>query len=547
MEQPIESACAAAETSMLSYYDSFDDPSITNGFGDLDSPANLDDLMQRIQSSVSRSFVLDFNDNAAYAAFDLPTASLGRLLSTERPDTPSARWINIWYPYYQRPLLSLLAKQYDFSPRLLGLMCSDPRVQRGPPPRSHAKAKGKAARHAWSAHSPTPSEVEKGSDELSVLSSASASNHDSVAGGNLYRIVDDTWHYTTVDFGWSYVCIGYNSLYVLCEDNTVISINEDPFPYAEGRLDELQQRILQETQRNLVNVFRSLSRVDEAARMAHNPMTLLPLRTRLGDTPEETAHHEPDTPGLLLYYLFENFHNSYTLVTRKESRYGVELNELRAQMFAKPELCHIDRLDSIGKELGVLGRHYQSYMRIIDRILEPQTATPAPTQSSRNLDERSEQASLRTIRPLPTEKQETPLGVSLTSAARVRFQRLKDLIDLYALSEVDEYTKQKNALVALNFNLIALQESLAMERLTKVALLITKATILFLPVSLMSAYFGVDLGGAGYTVREYWVTFAVVLVCSWIAFFVFGVVSGSVQTVDFFVGLWAGLRRIWER
>ena len=82
----------------------------------------------------------------------------------------------------------------------------------------------------------------------------------------------------------SFVCMGYNSLYsiedstedsaggrlprcvrlwtwlILCDDHTVISINEDPFPFSQGRLVESQHRTLTETRRNLVNVLRSLSR-----------------------------------------------------------------------------------------------------------------------------------------------------------------------------------------------------------------------------------------------------------------------------------------------
>ncbi|KAK1066646.1 hypothetical protein LTR74_007016 [Friedmanniomyces endolithicus] len=571
MERPTEVACATAEIDMHAYYDSFDDANITNGFQDLDSAASLSVLMQHVQSSTSRTFVLDFNDDAAYAAFDLPTASLAQLLMVERPETSSARWINMWSAYQQQPLLSILAKRYDFSPRLLGMMCSDPCVRRSPPRQSRASiATGKAARHARTNNSSARSDVERGWDELSDTSSSSVASCDSVAGGNLYRIVDDLWHYSSVDFGRSYVCIGYNSLYgtkpaglghedgplphcirvwtwlLLCEDNTVITINEDPFPYANGQLDGLQQRILQETRRNLVNVFRSLSRVDEDARLAHTPTTLLPLRFRLGDMPDETAHRESDTPGLLFYYLFENFHNSYTLVTRRESRYGVELSKLRAQMFESPQLHHIDRLDSIGKELGVLRRHYQSYLRIIDRLLEPQPTTSTPLQPPHNLDAGSE-ISFATVRPLPSpESESSTLGISLTPASLVRFQRLKDLIALYALSEIDEYTTQKDALVTLNFNLLTLRDTLAMEKLTKVALLITKATLLFLPVSLMSAYFGLSLGGGGYTIAEYWVSFAVVLVCSWVGLVGFGVVSGSAQTVDFFRGLWAGLEGVWK-
>ena len=81
-----------------------------------------------------------------------------------------------------------------------------------------------------------------------------------------------------------------------------------------------------ETRRNLINVFRSLSKVEDNREA--NPLVLLPIRRRLGDTKEETAHRDKDAPGLLFYYLFENWFNSYSLITRRESRYGIELERL---------------------------------------------------------------------------------------------------------------------------------------------------------------------------------------------------------------------------
>lgn len=116
-------------------------------------------------------------------------------------------------------------------------------------------------------------------------------------------------------------------------------------------------------------------------------------------------------------------------------------------MFKSPKLHHIDRLDNIGKELGVLRRHYESYVRLIVRLLEPRSASDASLNNSRVVSENSE-ASVDAIRPQVLER-DSMLGVSLSSAARVRFARLKDLIDLYALSEVEEYIKQKESLVSL--------------------------------------------------------------------------------------------------
>jgi hypothetical protein len=82
-----------------------------------------------------------------------------------------------------------------------------------------------------------------------------------------------------------------------------------------------------------------------------------------------------------------------------------------------------------------------------------------------------------------------------------------------------------------NFNLIALKESQAVEKLTRITILLAKATILFLPVSLMTAYFSVqiqDLQGV-YTAKTYWVCFAVITGLSVIVLVAFGFLSGTVE------------------
>ena len=531
-------------------------------FKDLDDAANLEHLLAALLSSDTCNFILDFSDVASWVCFDANTSTVAALLAAERPQALNTRWINIWYPSKHSSLLKLLAERYDFSPRLLALMCSDPKESRT----SQSTAQRRQKPHKrFRPFSISQSALEDGLDELSEDSSITS--YDSVTRGNLYKIIGDLWHYSSIDFGRNYVCIGYNSLYgtkpaggspssgplphctrvwtwlVLCEDNTVISINEDPFPFSDGRLDPLQQLILAETRRNLVSVFKSLSAVEEVSLMTRALMTLLPIRARLGDTPEETANRPKDTPGLLFYYLFENWHNSYTLITRKESRYGLELNRLRTEMFHSPTLCHIDRLDSIGKELGILKRHYESYNRLIDRLLEPQPASTASIQNMRlGHTETASQTSLDTIRPVMQPEPESTLGVSLPSPTRVRFTRLRDLIDLYALSEVDEYLKQKDSLVTMNFQLIAIKESLDVEKLTRTTLLLTKFTMLFLPISFMTSYFSVPLRNMLYSVTQYWISFSVTLLLSVTALFVFGVVSGSVQTG----GAWRAVRKAWR-
>jgi len=546
------------ESEAIKYYqESFCSNAANDFMQDLDQPDILESLLQKLSSSNSRNFILDFSDNDAYVRLDLPTASIIDLLTAgPRPNELGTRWINIWYPFDHRSLLEAIAKHYDFSPRLLAMMCSDPRQSKHG--RSSASTKGTSLRRASSlasGHKPSQ-DLEKG-NVLSDLASISSNNP--VRTGNIYDIANEVWHYTSVDQGRNYLCLGYNSIYntgavelpqdgapyvskpplphckrvwtwlLLCRDRTVITINEDPLPYSDGNSTKQEQGILVETRRNLINVFRSLSLVEEPA--STSPLTLLPIRKRLGNTEEETAHRMQDAPGMLFYYLFENWFNSYSLVTRRDSRYGVLLEGVRANMFQQPKLSHIDHLDQIGSQLGVLKRHYKSYIRIIDRVIEPPVATLASLDSSQILRDSSEgtfeSSNDKAIRP--TTVANSLLGMSLSSAARVRFERLKDLIYLYALSEVKDYIEQKDSLTQMNFQLIAIKESKDVERLTRVSLLITKATILFLPVSFMTAYFSTDLNQQ-YTITTYWVAFAVVFFLSWVFLLGFGVLSGSMES-----------------
>lgn len=114
-------------------------------------------------------------------------------------------------------------------------------------------------------------------------------------------------------------------------------------------------------------------------------------------------------------------------------------------------------------------------------------------------------------------------GVVLTRSARQRFQRLGDRIRLLVLSELNEYLAEKDALVSTYFNINAQKDSEATARLTRSATLLAKLSVLFLPVSLMTSYFSVqitDLQGI-YTARTYWTAFGVIMSISFVGLFFF--------------------------
>ena len=494
------------------------------------------------------NFVIEFNADKAVAATELPEVSLKEVIQTSHPPTIT-RWINLWSPEKQKLAIQALAARYNFSPRLAGLMCQQhdlPKLAVISPHNQQSKAIPHSprmlGRKSHESHFTDPEKVE----QIEACSPALPDldlNH--------YRLVDEVWYYCSIDWGDAYLCIGYNSLsqlhatemnestdenrmnnkpqgrrlwtwLILCNDGTVISIHENPFPGRHGSLDRRQQETVTNMRRNLWIVFKQLSKVNDAWRH-QNAIMSLPIRSGLQSI-EGNDISISDSPSLLLYYLFDDWYTSYSLVSKQEHQYGKQLGHLRDKMFRKPAVTHIQRLHHIGQQLAVLKKIYQSYALIIDRILDRQK--PVDMSNSTHLVQERigdhEQA---------LHAKSDKYRVPLSSAATVRFERLRDRINLYALSEIQECLDEKEALVFLNFNLITLKQSAAVERLTRITILLAKVTILFMPVSLMTAYFSTqidDLAGV-YTAKTYWISFAVIMALSFLFLLVFGMISDTVE------------------
>lgn len=113
--------------------------------------------------------------------------------------------------------------------------------------------------------------------------------------------------------------------------------------------------------------------------------------------------------------------------------------------------------------------------------------------------------------------------VSLDLAAAERFERLGERIRLLVLSSLSEAIAEKDALISTYFNITARRDSEATAQLSKNGAILSKLGVLFLPVSLMTAYFSVqidDLSGV-YTAKTYWVCFGVIMLLSILSLFFF--------------------------
>lgn len=107
---------------------------------------------------------------------------------------------------------------------------------------------------------------------------------------------------------------------------TLISINENPFPYCDT-LNEHQQYELNSIRQNLLNVFAQLSMVTDKDQPL-NPIMTVQVRAGRKSSMAENQVHEADSPSLLLYYLFDDWYTSYSLVAKSDHEYRRQLNTI---------------------------------------------------------------------------------------------------------------------------------------------------------------------------------------------------------------------------
>ena len=108
---------------------------------------------------------------------------------------------------------------------------------------------------------------------------------------------------------------------------TVISINENPYPNGYT-FDKYREFI--GIRRNMINVFRQLSKAFDDK---EKQIAILTVQIRVGlhvddEDEDETNLSENDSPSLLLYYLFDDWYTTYSLVARSQHQYGAQLDKV---------------------------------------------------------------------------------------------------------------------------------------------------------------------------------------------------------------------------
>jgi hypothetical protein len=113
---------------------------------------------------------------------------------------------------------------------------------------------------------------------------------------------------------------------ILCDDGTIISIQENPFP-GGNVLQSDQLKVQDIVRRNVRFIFSGVSK--QHLTMSESD-SLVTIRVRhFNDIgPDQANIKQEDGPSLLFYYIFDDWVSSYGLIAKREHKYGVALEEL---------------------------------------------------------------------------------------------------------------------------------------------------------------------------------------------------------------------------
>ena len=420
-----------------------------------------------------------------------------------------------------------MAKHYEISPRLAHFLCprkTQPGATVTLSPQSKNDSSFEEAKRLEEAESSTSSE-----DVFTQQTTKPQL-------GCFTDIVNALWHFCTVDFGRRYLCIGWNALFflpdsdvgaqtskpnairvwsslLLCDDGTLISVFEAPQNIGPH---------LSHVHHNQINVLKNLSRAYHADANALMQIAVRPQHSVTESSPQAAF----EMASLLLYYLFDDWLNLFGQVSGSKHSYRNQLELLRAKMVVSPKQKQVDTLHHLGRQLSALKSICRSYESIIERVVHRQNVSRS--RARHGLITR-QQTDIMDLQLYDADAEESAIKLSLSSLAR--FERLHDRIGLLLMTEVDECLSEKDALVLMNFNLISLKEAHTVEKLTRMTILLAKVTIVFLPISLATAYFSMQLKAVeNYSIETYWLVFLVVMVVT-VAF---------LATFEFFASRYSG-------
>ncbi|KAF7533452.1 hypothetical protein G7054_g7049 [Neopestalotiopsis clavispora] len=544
-------------------------PAATVQWEDFDDERVFKETEKHATSEECNNFVLEFGANGAQVVRDLSKDQFEVLLSEQQRDGDHPiRWINIWDTSASKDVVEVIGQKYAFSERLISLMMNDKAMQQ------RAKQQGRKRKNAASSNrnqsnmssrrqrttvTSQQTDPEKGMNDDSSTTTPVVPDKSTAKPPDeeleLFYLLKNTVNYFSIDHTDRALCIGDHWLYqrpdtktlrsdinenflppkhwlwlVLCDDHTVITLNESPdledAPKGrEGEQEDWKQELLKKMRANSLDVLIQQS-IHGMKRYEQRPLSQNSIRQAWSKTkarsgkpslsrinsdvgPVESSPDttlEDDATSSLFYYLFEDYSAAGPL---KEA--GRILEDLGPKVLGSAERKSrvrsrdiIKPLHLLSKDLRTLKHLFENYMTVIGKILaatrRPGTApsldhmhTSILVKSDSNL---SESMLLETN---PERK------VFLTASALQRFDRLKDRLKGY-------------------FNLTQQKDSTATARLTRSATLLAKLSVFFLPVGFITAFFSIQIEDMyiWWTASTYWITFGITIGVSFLSLTFFG-------------------------
>lgn len=475
----------------------------------LDDKGVLDECCRKLKKPEAKNFCVSFNKTTSRCGINLDHKALSGILNEPSPaDSQSVRWIHFWSTEAQQDSIAEIADKYGISRRIRGLLHL-PRAEQRPTAATSLRNRG------------------RGQPLSQTAPAANAYSH----------VVDELWHFNTVSRDARYLYIGCNVVCPAVEettampdnshthaapsqpfgmrmwtstivgnDGTIVSIVEDMPKFT--RRDTLE-RAAEVIRQNIINIFRNLS----LSTTPVNPATTLSFVEVRSFLDGEDQNGVRDATSMLCYYIFDDWYSTFDLITGKNNPYRRRLEDARSAMFKQPNIDLINSLHRTGQQLTRLKLIYQSYCRIIHQLLAFHATSQhqgSNVQSNQPLADINEEETSRPPSLLNISFDQD--HVALTTRSLFRFERLLDHIGLLALAEIDDALREKESLVFMNFSLVALRESRAIERLSKITIVLAKVTIVFLPLGLMTDFFGMEMEVIKRisSMTTYWVSFAIV-------------------------------------
>ena len=459
----------------------------------LDDDAAFKKCNIRLQQPTTDSFIVNFDSNNAKCAVDFDQDEALRWLDSENRKEGETLWLNFWASNSQRPIIEAVAKKYNLSPRLAGLLCpvgAAPKQQGEHNSRTSESSRSTTSGPKKSVRART-TDVEKDAPDPSTPQVLESEDLEGLAGMTFSKVVQSLWHFCSVDLGPRYIHIGFNGLYslpedktkttaegtltaaddngsawlkeegnnskpsgqriwsslIICDDGTVVSVFERPKRSDRAAHDA--------TRRNILNVFRHLSKKhnQDSGRDA-----LMKVRVRWYEQSKNvtTGYDRKEASSLLFYYLFDDWVSAFKLIARVEHPYREKLESLRLRMFDAAKVSLVWQVHDIGRQLTVLKHMYQSYELIVSRLIHTQRSTKdsrlAPLSPLHELGfRRSRDLAASQVAQFDDVllDDDSASNVKLSPSAIVRFERLLDRIRLYGLTEIEECIKEKESLVLM--------------------------------------------------------------------------------------------------